>query len=161
MCFRVAQFSEKAQGERLRYCNFCSHSVRSSLSFLRITLIIQVLVKVSLHSDSSYRSILDVYSVYWLVLFRREVPLLVIVYRYYSSVVFLQVHFIDKNTALLCSSDKFPFSWMCSKSWKSHGELDVAATTLVPTTETVVFGTEFFASSFRILNICNLDHRKK
>ena len=99
MCFCVAQFSERAQGEKLRYCNFCSHSVRSSLSFLRITLIIQVLVKVSLHSDSSYRTILDFYSVYWLVLLRRQVPLLVGVYSYYSSVVFLQVHFIDHNTA--------------------------------------------------------------
>ena len=129
MWFCVAQFSERAQGEKLRYCNFCSHSVRSSLSFLRITLIIQVLVKVSLHSDSSYRTILDFYSVYWLVLLRRQVPLLVGVYSYYSSVVFLQVHFIDKNTALLCCSDKFPFSCMYSKSWKSHGELDVADAT--------------------------------
>ena len=103
--------------------------MRSSLSFLRITLIVKVLVKVSLHSDSSYRSILDFCSVYWLILLRRQVPLLVGVYRYYSSVVFLQVHFIDKNTALLCYSDKFPFSWMYSKSWKSHGEHDVADTT--------------------------------
>ena len=32
---------------------------------------------------------------------------------------------------------------------------------LVPTIETDAFGTDFFASSARILNICNLDHRKK